>query len=61
MPKEVMQAFGTLKKAAALVNHKLEKLDDERLGLASRACDEVVVGKLDGRLLLVVWQMGSGI
>ncbi len=36
------------------------KLDDERLGLISRACDEVVAGKLDGHFPLVVWQTGSG-
>ena len=55
-----MRAFGILKKAAALANHRLGKLDDERLGLISRACDEVVAGKLDGHFPLVVWQTGSG-
>ncbi|WP_242864950.1 lyase family protein, partial [Flavonifractor plautii] len=42
MPEEIVRAFGILKKAAALANHRLGKLDDERLGLISRACDEVV-------------------
>ena len=35
-------------------------LSPERLGLISRACDEVVAGKLDGHFPLVVWQTGSG-
>ena len=67
MPEEIVRAFGILKKAAALANCKLgnlderrAKLDDERLGLISRACDEVVAGKLDGHFPLVVWQTGSG-
>ena len=60
MPEEIVRAFGILKKAAALANHRLGKLDDERLGLISRACDEVVAGKLDGHFPLVVWQTGSG-
>ena len=60
MPEEIVRAFGILKKAAALANHRLGKLDDERLGLISRACDEVVAGKLDGPFPLVVWQTGSG-
>ena len=60
MPEEIVRAFGILKKAAALANHRLGKLDDERLGLIIRACDEVVAGKLDGHFPLVVWQTGSG-
>ena len=60
MPEEIVRAFGILKKAAALANHRLGKLDDERLELISRACDEVVAGKLDGHFPLVVWQTGSG-
>mgnify|MGYP000070246480 CR=1 FL=1 len=60
MPEEIVRAFGILKKAAALANHRLGKLVDERLGLISRACDEVVAGKLDGHFPLVVWQTGSG-
>ena len=60
MPEEIVRAFGILKKAAALANHRLGKLDDERLGLIRLACDEVVAGKLDGHFPLVVWQTGSG-
>ena len=60
MPKQVIKAMATLKKAAALVNHDLGKLDDEKTGLIVKAADEVVDGKLDGHFPLRVWQTGSG-
>ena len=60
MPREITHAFGILKKAAAIVNHRLGKLDDRRFELISAACDEVVSGKLDDHFPLVVWQTGSG-
>ena len=60
MPKQVVRAMATLKKAAALVNRDLGKLDDERAGLIVRAADEIVEGKLDAHFPLRVWQTGSG-
>ena len=60
MPQEIVRAFGILKKAAAMANHSLGKLDDEKLNAISQACDEVIAGKLDGHFPLVVWQTGSG-
>lgn len=60
MPQEIIRAFGILKKAAAMANHSLGKLDEEKLSAISRACDEVIAGKLDGHFPLVVWQTGSG-
>jgi fumarate hydratase class II len=60
MPAEVIKAMGTLKKAAALVNHDLGKLDDEKTKLIVAAADEVVSGKLAGHFPLRVWQTGSG-
>lgn len=60
MPLEIVRAFGILKKAAALANHRLGKLDDEKWNAISQACDEVIAGKLDGHFPLVVWQTGSG-
>ena len=46
MPLEIIRAFGILKKAAAMANHSLGRLDPERLDAISRACDEVIAGKL---------------
>lgn len=62
MPAEVVYAFGVLKKAAAVANNKLkpEKMTDEKLSAISKACDEVISGKLNEHFPLVVWQTGSG-
>ena len=62
MPREITHAFGILKKAAAVANHKLkpEKMTDEKLKAISEACDEVISGALNEHFPLVVWQTGSG-
>jgi fumarate hydratase class II len=60
MPKQVIKAMATLKKAAALVNNDLGKLDKEKTDLIVAAADEVVEGKLDSHFPLRVWQTGSG-
>src|SRR5580693_5202128 len=56
----VIRAFGVVKKASALANHKLGKLDKEKTDLITRAADEVIAGKLNDHFPLVVWQTGSG-
>lgn len=60
IPMEVIHAFAILKKAAAMANHRLGKLDDTRLKLICAVCDEISSGKLDGHFPLAVWQTGSG-
>lgn len=60
MPKEIISAFAHLKKACAIVNNKLGRLDDAKTGAISQACDEILAGKLDDNFPLVVWQTGSG-
>jgi len=60
MPREVIQAFAILKKAAALVNFELGVLPIERMNLIIAVCDEILAGKLDDQFPLVVWQTGSG-
>jgi fumarate hydratase class II len=60
MPREMIRAFGILKKAAALVNQDLGKLPAEKVKLIVQACDEVIAGKLDDHFPLRVWQTGSG-
>ncbi|HXI26579.1 MAG TPA: class II fumarate hydratase, partial [Pyrinomonadaceae bacterium] len=60
MPREMIRAFGTLKKACALVNHDLGKLSADKLKLIVQACDEVIEGKLDAHFPLRIWQTGSG-
>jgi fumarate hydratase class II len=60
MPVEVVRAFGILKKAAALVNEEMGKLDPVQAALIVQAADEVIEGKLDEHFPLYVWQTGSG-
>ena len=60
MPPAVIKAMATLKKAAALVNKDLGKLDAEKADLIVRAADEVIAGKLQAHFPLRVWQTGSG-
>ena len=62
MPREIVHAFGILKKAAAMANHALkpEKMTEEKLTVISRAADEVISGALADNFPLVVWQTGSG-
>jgi fumarate hydratase class II len=60
MPREMVRALGLLKKAAALVNEALGKLQSDKARLIERAADEVIEGKLDEHFPLRVWQTGSG-
>ena len=60
IPNEVIRAFAILKKAAAMANNRLGKMDDKRAGLIAQACDEILEGRLEGNFPLAVWQTGSG-
>jgi fumarate hydratase, class II len=60
MPTELIRALGLLKKAAAMVNRDLGKLEPEKAVLMIRACDEVIAGDLNRHFPLSVWQTGSG-
>jgi fumarate hydratase class II len=60
MPREVVHAFGILKKAAALTNLELKKLPKDKADLIVQAAEEVSSGVLDAHFPLHVWQTGSG-
>ena len=60
IPSEIIRAFAILKKAAALANFRLNKLDERRAGLICQVCDEILSGSLDAHFPLAVWQTGSG-
>ena len=60
MPYEITRAFSYLKKAVALVNKDLGKLDAKKADAIAQAADDMLAGKLDGEYPLVVWQTGSG-
>ena len=59
-PREMIAAFGQLKKACALVNTELGLLSEDKCRLITAAADEVISGALDAHFPLVVWQTGSG-
>ncbi len=60
MPKEIIYAFGYLKKAAALANCELGVLTKEKCDMIGKVCDEIIAHKLDDQFPLVIWQTGSG-
>ncbi len=60
MPVEIIRAFGVLKKCAAMANHQLGVLSEDKKDLICEVCDEIIEGKLDKEFPLVIWQTGSG-
>ncbi len=60
MPREMIRAFGILKKAAAMTNEELKIIETSKAKLIIKACEEVIEGKLDEHFPLVIWQTGSG-
>lgn len=60
MPKEIIEAFGYLKKSAAHANCELGVLDEKKRDLISKVCDEILAGELYDQFPLVIWQTGSG-
>ena len=59
-PRELIRAFGILKKACAIVNRDRGALPAEKAKAIIQAADEVVSGALDEHFPLSVWQTGSG-
>jgi fumarate hydratase class II len=55
-----IKAFALVKKAAALANHELGKLTDDKKNLIVAACDEILQGRHADQFPLSVWQTGSG-
>tara|TARA_B100001093_G_scaffold496468_1_gene542124 strand:+ start:1898 stop:3283 length:1386 start_codon:yes stop_codon:yes gene_type:complete len=60
MPIEIVHAFATLKKAAAITNCELGVLENNKKDLIAKVCDEILDNKLNDQFPLVVWQTGSG-
>ena len=60
MPKEIIEAFAFLKKAAAYTNSDCGILSTEKRDLIAQVCDEILAGKLAEQFPLVIWQTGSG-
>ena len=60
MPKEIIEGFAYLKKAAAYTNHDLGVLPIEKRDAIAAVCDEILAGELFDQFPLVIWQTGSG-
>jgi fumarate hydratase, class II len=60
IPREMIAAYATLKKAAANANHAGNRLDQNRHDLIVQVCDEILAGQHHDMFPLHVWMTGSG-
>jgi len=60
IPREMITAYATLKKAAANASHAGGRLDDRTHGLIVQVCDEILGGQHHDMFPLHVWMTGSG-
>jgi fumarate hydratase class II len=60
IPREMISAYATLKKGAAIANHDGKRLDDQRYNLIIQVCDEILAGQHHDMFPLHVWMTGSG-
>src|SRR6201986_1657072 len=60
IPREMITAYATLKKAAAIANHAGKRLDDQAHKLIVQTCDEILAGQHHDMFPLHVWMTGSG-
>jgi fumarate hydratase, class II len=60
IPREMITAYATLKKAAANTNHAGGRLDDSLHRLIVQVCDEILAGQHHEMFPLHVWMTGSG-
>src|SRR5882757_1610202 len=60
IPREMIDAYAILKKAAANANYAGQRLDDNRHKLIVQACDEILSGQHHDMFPLHVWMTGSG-
>ena len=60
MPLALIHALARVKRACAVVNHRLGRLSAEARDLIVQVCDEILTGRHDDEFPLSVWQTGSG-
>lgn len=60
IPDRLIRAFVMLKKSAAIINHRLNKLTKQKEQAIVHACDTVLTNDLTEHFPLLVWQTGSG-
>ena len=60
IPREMITAYATLKKAAAIANFKGQRLEQRPYTLIVQVCDEILAGQHHDMFPLHVWMTGSG-
>src|SRR6202521_4702107 len=60
IPREMITAYATLKKASANANYASKRLDQKRHDLIVQVCDEILAGQHHDMFPLHVWMTGSG-
>ncbi|MAQ43274.1 MAG: aspartate ammonia-lyase [Candidatus Marinimicrobia bacterium] len=60
IPRTLIKSLAMIKKSAAIVNHKLSRLNDEIKDAIVSACDEVIGGEHDSQFIVDIFQTGSG-
>ncbi len=60
MPQELILALAQVKRACALVNHKLSLLNADKANAIVQAADEILLSQHEQEFPLSVWQTGSG-
>ena len=60
MPFDIIKGLTIAKKAAALANHHLGVLSEEKCNLISECCDDILKDELNEHFPLSIWQTGSG-
>jgi fumarate hydratase class II len=60
IPREMITAYATLKKGAAIANYAGKRLEDHRFQLIVQTCDEILAGQHHDMFPLHVWMTGSG-
>ena len=60
MPREMIGAYATLKRAAATVNHADGRLGERQHALIVPVCDEILGGQHHDQFPVHVWMTGSG-
>ncbi len=58
--EHMIEALAFVKKAAALANHELDVLDEDKMKAICKACDELLAGKLHDHFTVDMFQGGAG-
>ena len=60
IPSTLIKSLGMIKRSAAIVNHKLNRLEPSLKDAIVKASDEVISGKFNNEFVVDIYQTGSG-